>query len=132
MDTFVVEELLKEYNEHRAAIKVMIVDLEVLKANIDKIIPTSLEARYVRFFEEKIKTVTSLFGALLEMRKEIARSVKEELEIRRKIDKGDSEYDIEEMFNVRDFAEKVDEFQKEKDKMREKIEKKEGRLEAEL
>ena len=124
MDTFVVEDLLKEYNEHRAAIKVMIADLEVLKANIDKIIPTSLEARYVRFFEEKIKTVTSLFSTLLEMRKEIARSVKEELEIRRKIDKGDSEYDIEEMFNIRDFAEKVDEFQKEKDKMREKIEKK--------
>ena len=99
MDLIKVDELLKEYDEHRIAIKVMIADLEALKDNIDRIIPTTLEARYVRFFEEKIKTVTSLFNALLEMRKEIARSVKEEIEIRRKVDKGESQYDIEEIFN---------------------------------
>ena len=124
MDLIKVDELLKEYDEHRIAIKVMIADLEALKDNIDRIIPTTLEARYVRFFEEKIKTVTSLFNALLEMRKEIARSVKEEIEIRRKVDKGESQYDIEEIFNISDLADKVDAFQKEKDKMREKIEKK--------
>ena len=124
MDLIKVDELLKEYDEHRIAIKVMIADLEALKDNIDRIIPTTLEARYVRFFEEKIKTVTSLFNALLEMRKEIARSVKEEIEIRRKVDKGESQYDIEEIFNIRDLADKVDDFQREKDKMREKIEKK--------
>jgi hypothetical protein len=116
-----VEELLGEYTDHRAAIKVMIKDLEELKAHIDKILPTNLEARYIRFFEEKIKTITSLFNALLEMRKEIARSVKEELEIRRKNEKGESGYDLETTFNVRDLAEKVDEFKQKHEKMRETI-----------
>ncbi len=122
MDLLKAEELLKEYDEHRDAIKIMISDLEKIKENIDKIIPTSLESRYIRFFEEKIKTVTSLFTTLLEMRKEIARSIKEELEIRRKLDKGDvSEYELDELFNVRDLADKVDEFKREKEKLREKI-----------
>jgi len=121
MDLIKVEELLKEYDEHRIAIKVMIVDLEALKENIDKIIPTSLEARYVRFFEEKIKTVTSLFNSLLEMRKEIARSVKEEIEIRRKVDKGESDYDLEDIFNVRDFADKIDDFKQIQRDKREEI-----------
>ena len=121
MDLIKVEELLKEYDEHRIEIKVMIVDLEALKENIDKIIPTSLEARYVRFFEEKIKTVTSLFNSLLEMRKEIARSVKEEIEIRRKVDKGESDYDLEDIFNVRDFADKIDDFKQIQRDKREEI-----------
>lgn len=122
MDTIKVDELLEEYDEHRKAIKIMIKDLEDLKVNIDKIIPTSLEARYVRFFEEKIKTVTSLFNTLLEMRKEIARSVREEIEIRRKVDKGETQYEMEDFFNVRDFANKIDDFKQEQKKLREKVE----------
>ncbi len=122
MDLLKAEELLKEYDEHRNAIKVMIADLEKIKENVDRIIPTSLEARYIRFFEEKIKTVTALFSALLEMRKEIARSIKEEIEIRRKLDKADvSEYDLDDILNVRDLADRVDEFQKEKEKLRKEI-----------
>ena len=121
MDIAKVEELLSEYDDHRKALKVMIKDLETLKEHIDKIIPTTLEARYIRFFEEKIKTVTSLFNALLEMRKEIARSVKEEIEIRRKVDKGDSDYDLEDIFNVRDFSDKIDDFKQEQKKVRDKI-----------
>jgi hypothetical protein len=122
MDISKVEHLLREYDDHRIAIKVMIEDLEALKKNIDKIIPTTLEARYIRFFEEKIKTVTSLFNALLEMRKEIARSVKEEIEIRRKLEKSDSEYELEDVFNVREFASKIDDFKEEQRKLRSKVE----------
>jgi hypothetical protein len=117
--------LLKEYDDHRDAIKVMIKDLEALKENIDRIIPTTLEARYVRFFEEKIKTITSLFNALLEMRKEIARSVKEEIEIRRKVERTDSDYELEDIFNVRDFADKIDDFKEEQKKLRSKVKHKE-------
>lgn len=124
MDVLRAEKLLQEYDEHRDAIKVMIKDLEDIKGKIDRIIPTSLEARYVRFFEEKIKTVTALFNALLEMRKEIARSVREEIEIRRKLDKGQSEFEVEDIVDIRKLADKVDEFQKEKEKIREKLVKK--------
>jgi len=99
----------------------MIKDLEGIKEHVDKIIPMNLEARYIRFFEEKIKTVTSLFTALLEMRKEIAKSVKEEIEIRRKVERSDAEYDLEDVFNVRDFADKIDEFKQEQTKLRSKV-----------
>jgi len=125
MDLLKVGELLKEYDDHRDAIKMMIKDLEALKENIDRIIPTTLEARYVRFFEEKIKTITSLFNALLEMRKEIARSVKEEIEIRRKVERSDSDYELEDIFNVRDFADKIDDFKEEQRKLRSKVKHKE-------
>ena len=125
MDLLKVEELLKEYDDHRDAIKMMIKDLEALKENIDRIIPTTLEARYVRFFEEKIKTITSLFNALLEMRKEIARSVKEEIEIRRKVERNDSDYELEDIFNVRDFADKIDDFKEEQRKLRSNVKHKE-------
>jgi len=117
-----VEVLLKEFDDHRKAIKGMIGDLEALKEHVDRILPTNLEARYIRFFEEKIKTITSLFNALLEMRKEIARSVKEEIEIRRKLERGDSEYDLEDVFNVREFADKIDDFKQVQRKLRDKVE----------
>lgn len=121
MDLIKIDELLEEFVEHRAAIKAMIKDLEEIKQNVDKVIPTRLDARHIRFFEEKVKSVTALFNSLLEMRKEIARCVKEEIEIRRKIDKGDKEFDLDEMFNVREFADKVDEFTEESRKIRKKI-----------
>jgi hypothetical protein len=124
MDISKVEKLLAEYDDHRKAIKEMIKDLEAIKEKVDRIIPDALEARYVRFFEEKIKTVTSLFNSLLDMRKEIARSIKEEIEIRRKVEKGDSDYDLEDIFNVRDFADKIDDFKQEQKKVRSKIKQK--------
>jgi len=122
MDIGKAQELLKEYDDHRDAIKLMIVDLEGLKVNIEKLIPTQLDARHIRFFEEKIKAITSLFSTLLEMRKEIAKSVKEEIEIRRKVERSDSEYDLEDVFNVREFADKIDDFKQEQKKLRSKIE----------
>lgn len=121
MDLEKIDELLEEFVDHRVAIKSMIVDLEEIKKNVDKVIPTRLDARHIRFFEEKVKSVTALFNALLEMRKEIARCVREEIEIRRKIDKGEKEFDLDELFNVRDFAEKVTDFKEESRKLREKI-----------
>jgi type IV secretory pathway VirB4 component len=125
MDTLKIEELLTEFDDHRVALKLMVKDIEAIKEHVDRLIPTNLDARYIRFFEEKVKAITSLFSTLLEMRKEIARSVREEIEIRRKVEKGESEYDIDTLFNIRDFADKIDDFKKEQEKIREKIPKKE-------
>jgi len=116
-----IEFLLKEYDDHRDAIKSMIVDLEKIRTRIDTLIPDQLDARYMRFFEEKVKSMTGLFNALLEMRKEIAKSVKDEIEIRRRI-KGDDEsmIDIEDMLDVRSMADKIDKFKAETTKVQEK------------
>jgi len=106
------EELLKEFYEHREAIKNMIKDLEQLKVRIDTLFPATLDARYIRFFEEKVKTITSLFNSLLEMRKEIAKNVKEEIEIRSKMTEGSPEEEIEKYLDVRKMADKIEEFRR--------------------
>ena len=109
----IINDLLKEYIDHRDAIKIMIVDLEKLKEKIETILPESLDKRYKFFFEEKIKTITQLFSSLLDMRKEIAKSVKEEIELRRKIsnDTDKDESGFEELLDIRKIASKVENFQ---------------------
>jgi hypothetical protein len=114
-----IEYLLKEYDEHRAAIKDMIVDLEKIRERIDTLIPESLDQRYIRFFEEKVKSMTGLFTTLLEMRKEISKSVKDEIEIRRKIKSDENLIDVEDMLDVRSMARKVDDFRSESIKLQE-------------
>ena len=107
----IINDLLGEYIEHRKSIKIMIVDLEKLKEKIETILPDSLDKRYKYFFEEKIKTISQLFSSLLDMRKEIAKSVKEEIEIRRKISIKDSD-NFEDILDIRKIAEKVEQFKK--------------------
>lgn len=117
------ERLLEEFEDHRKAIKEMIIELNGIKANIDRLIPTTLDARYIRFFEEKVKSITQLFNSLLEMRKEITKSVREEIDLRRKIDVKDGIDDIEDLIDIRKVAEKVEGFKIEQQKFRDKIEK---------
>jgi hypothetical protein len=117
-----VEKLLQEFEDHRDAIKEMINELNTIKVNIDRLIPASLDARYIRFFEEKVKSITALFNSLLEMRKEITKSVREEIDIRRKVDTKDGIEDIEDMIDVRRVAKKVEGFKEDRQKFKEKIE----------
>jgi len=112
-----IDFLLKEYDDHRDALKSMIVDLEKIRAKVDMLIPDSLDARYMRFFEEKVKSITGLFNSLLDMRREIAKSVKDEIEIRRKIKGDDDLIDIEDMLDVRSMATKIDKFKEDTEKV---------------
>ena len=106
-----IDALLKEYEEQRAALKLMIEDLEKIKAKVDTILPDRLDNRLVRFFEEKIKTITSLFQTMLDVRKEILKSVKDEVEVRTKVNLGD---DLEESLDdIRGLAKRVEKLQKE-------------------
>ena len=125
-ETFVDEQqekinsLLTEYDDHRAAIKDMIADLEKIREKIDILIPDSLDNRYIRFFEEKVKSMTGLFTTLLEMRKEIAKSVKDEIDIRRRIKTEDELIDLEDMLDVRSMAARVEQFKDETKKIQKK------------
>jgi len=110
-----INSLLLEYDDHRIAIKDMIVDLEKIRIRVDTLIPDQLDARYMRFFEEKIKSITALFNSLLEMRKEIAKSVKDEIDIRRRIKDQNSMIDLEGLLDVRKMADKIKDFQKKSD-----------------
>ena len=102
--------LISEYDDHRIAIKEMIVDLEKFKKRIDMLLPESIDARYMRYFEEKIKAVTSLFNSLLDMRKEITKSVKDEIELRRKSEGDGGTLELEDLIDVRSMVDTIDKF----------------------
>lgn len=114
----IIQELLLEFRTHRNAVMDMITDLEEMKVNVEKLFPAKLDARYARFFEEKLKTATELFKTLLDMRKEIQKSLKEEIDIRRKMNVSDTEEDIEKIIDIRGLANKVQSFQENRVKMR--------------
>ena len=115
-----VAELLNEFKIHRDAIMDMIGDLEKIKINIDRLLPENLDARYVRFFEEKVKSMTALFNALLDMRKEITKSLKDEIEIRRKVHYSEKARDISDVIDIRGLVNKVEDLQKKKEKIKKK------------
>lgn len=114
----IVESLLEEFKIQRDEVIKMIVDLEKFKVKIDKLLPDNLDARYIRFFEEKVKSATELFRTILEMRKEIQKSLKDEIDLRRKIDIEDSGVGIEETIDIRKIADRVEEYRKKTDAMK--------------
>jgi RNA polymerase-binding transcription factor DksA len=101
------ENLLAEFAQHRDAIKAMIADLEKIRETIDKILPEKLDHRYKMLFEERIKTITSFYSSMLDMRKEITKSIKDEIELRRKVRFDEKEVSVEDMLDVSKFADKV-------------------------
>ena len=73
----------------------------------------------MRFFEEKVKAITGLFNSLLDMRKEIAKSTKDEIEIRRRIKTNENPTDFEDILDIRSITRKIDEFRLEKERLQE-------------
>ena len=61
------EVLLKEYDEQRGLLKDMVQDLEKIKVKIETLLPERLDARLVRFFEEKVKSISMLFQIILDI-----------------------------------------------------------------
>ena len=116
----IYEKLIEEFIAQRNAIKEMINDLEKIKVKIDTLFPEQLDKRYMRFFEEKIKSITELFRVILDMRKEIIKNTKDEFELRRKLNSSDGSEDIDGIFDIKKIAEKVDRLRKEKEKMEQK------------
>jgi hypothetical protein len=121
----IYQSLIDEFILQRNAIKEMITDLEKIKTRIDSLFPEQLDKRYMRFFEEKIKSVTELFRVMLDMRKEIIKNTKDEFELRRKINSNGDE-DIDGIFDIKKIAEKVERLRKEKEKMEQKIDNQES------
>ena len=115
-----VDQLLGIFEENRNAIMKMITDLETLKDKLDTIFPESTDARYMRFFEEKVKAVSSFFNVLLDMRKEINKSLKDEMEMRRRVESKDGEIEIEDLLDIRGAARKIEDFQLAADRLKKK------------
>lgn len=124
----VIDELLADFENQRNALKDMIEDVEKLKEDISKLFPEKLDSRYQRFFEDKVKTAVSLLNVLLDVRKELIKTMKDEIEIRRKIKKNDDTGDLDDLFNVRDLAKRVEKLGKKKDKVTKSVKSKKTSL----
>ena len=101
------EKLISEFSIQRDELVKMIQELEVLKQKIDRLFGDNLDHKYMRFFEEKVKSATELFKTILDIRKEIIKSLKDELEFRRKIDLNNNN-DNPDNINYDDLAKKVE------------------------
>lgn len=112
----VIVELLIEFKQQREELKTMVTDVEKLKENVDKLFPDKIDNRYARLFEEKIKSATGFFNVLLDIRKELIKSLSTEIEVRRKIDTGDDR-DLESLLDVRKIAKKVEKLNKDAKKL---------------
>jgi len=115
-------ELIQVFVEQRLALLQMITDLEEIKKKIDKILPEGvLDKRYIRFFEEKVKSITELFRTMLDLRKEITKNAKDEFDLRkRNISEESSDY--ADVFDIQQIARKVELFRSKKEEVEKKIE----------
>ena len=118
--SIIIDNLLKEFKTFREEIRLMIDDLEKIKSKVDSILPDDIKSVRVKFlFEEKVKSITELYKTLLDMRKEIGKSIKDEIEIRRKI-KSNEEFSLDDLLDIRSMAKKVESFNDKSVKIKEK------------
>lgn len=119
-----IEQLLKEFSDQRDALNKMVAELEVIKSKVDRLFPETLDSRYVRFFNEKVQSATELFKAVLDIRKEIMKSLKDEIEMRKKFElKIDDDEELEKLVDVRSLARKIEKINEvKKSEMEKKIE----------
>jgi len=105
------QSLLEEFTKVRDSIYKMIEDVEVISANVKDLFPEKFDARYRMIFQERVKATTEIFKTLLDMKKEITKNIKDEIDIRRKIQSGDKFEQIEELINMSDMMDKIEEFE---------------------
>jgi hypothetical protein len=111
-----LEKLLDEYQEQRVSLKAIITDLEKFRVKIEKLFPESMDNRYVRFFDEKVKAVTELYKAILDIRKEITKNIKDEFDLVRKLELEERE-DDNKVDDIRALAKELEKLNK-SDKIR--------------
>lgn len=99
------ETLLAEFKENREALRVMVEDLEKFKKQVQELFPDKFDNRYKYLFDEKVKATTGFFNSLLDIRKEINKSLKDELEMRRKLDQAEESY--EDDLNIGELASRI-------------------------
>jgi regulator of replication initiation timing len=90
------EGLINQYEENRDQLKELIKEIEELKQNVKDIMPKNNDFRNRHLVDDKIKILTSFYDTIIKMRQEINKSLKEEIELRRKyqefIEKDNNEW----------------------------------------
>jgi vacuolar-type H+-ATPase subunit I/STV1 len=102
-----IESLFTDFREQRDQLKKMLIDLESVKSKIDTLFPEALTARNKFFFNENVKTATALFSSFLEIRKEVIKSIKDEIDLRRRFELEERDLEMGDD-EVRKIADKIE------------------------
>ena len=92
----VIGGLVTKLSESRDELTKYMTDLDALRTKVDQLFPQGQDFRNKWVLEEKIKAMSSLYSTQLSIRQEYNKTIKEEIDIRRKIVGGeeDSEIDV--------------------------------------
>ena len=107
------KELVDKLSDSRDKLETYVGELEELKEKISSIFPTELNYRNKFALEEKVKTMSEFYNSLLRLRQEVNKTIKDEIEIRRKSDASES--DEISSSDIRKLAQELDRMQKEVD-----------------
>jgi hypothetical protein len=105
-----IQELLEKLGKSRDELTKYMDDVEKIRLKVDQIFPQGQDFRNKWVLEEKIKAVSSFYSTLLNIRQEFNKTIKEEIEVRRKIEAGDEDGDSN--IDVRSLAKMIEEQQK--------------------
>lgn len=117
----IIQNLLSEFQLQRNEIKDMVIEIEKMRIQVGLLFPDVIDMRTRKFLEDKIKAMVGFYNVLLDMRKEISKSVKDELEFRRRITDDEIDLDdIDELLDIGELSRTVEKFQDKKDKIKAK------------
>ena len=88
------EKLITEYREQRLKLNEMIAFLDLCDEKIEEIFKKTSDNRYSGLISEKFKSVAEIYKVKLDVRKEISKNIKDEIEMRRKIEIEDGDDSI--------------------------------------
>ena len=110
-----IQELLEQFTKSRGELSKYMTDVDSIREKVGQILPQNSDFRNKWVLEEKIKTVSSFYATLLNIRQEFNKTLKEEIELRRKISIGSEN---EDQFDLRELAKMVETQQQEEEQKR--------------
>ena len=105
-----IQELLGKLSNSRDELSKYMDDVEKIRQKVDQIFPPGQDFRNKWVLEEKIKAISSFYTTLLNIRQEFNKTIKEEIEVRRKIEAGDDSGEA--TLDIRAIAKMLEEEQK--------------------
>lgn len=90
-----IDSLVVKLSESRTELTKCMTDLDGLRSKVGELFPQGQDFRNKWVLEEKIKAMSSLYSTLLSFRQEYNKTIKEEIDIRRKIVNGEADADVD-------------------------------------
>jgi len=111
LDTSKIDGLLQELSASRNELTNYMREFDDLRQKVSAIFPQTTDFRNKFVLEEKIKAASSFYTTLLNIRQEFNKTIKEEIELRRRISpkqKNDEELDVRSIADQLEQQKKLD------------------------